>query len=170
MRDGFLETTLRKQHVRQKPVHGGVGRAHAENALELRRSLGKLPLRNQDATNQLFGGNDVAVLRFSGQSPQLHERFVKLSFKEKLRTQRKARPRIVEHRLPQLDHRLVVISGRNQFRRQLGAGTPVVDQVKTPLLALMCAPAGAPTSKLNVSICGGASASVALAVKLKVWP
>ena len=106
-------------------MHGGVGRAHAENALELRRSLGKLPLRNQDATNQLFGGNDVAVLRFSGQSPQLHERFVKLSFKEKLRTQRKARPRIVEHRLPQLDHRLVVISGRNQFRRQLGAGTPV---------------------------------------------
>ncbi len=35
---------------------------------------------------------------------------------------------------------------------------------------MICAPDGAPASMLKARICGGASASVALAVKLKVWP
>ena len=34
----------------------------------------------------------------------------------------------------------------------------------------MLAPAGAPAARLNVSICGGWSVSVALTVKLNVWP
>jgi hypothetical protein len=38
--------------------------------------------------------------------------------------------------------------------------------VKTPVVALMLAPAGAPASRLKVSVLAGRSASVALASKL----
>src|SRR5260370_31158349 len=43
-------------------------------------------------------------------------------------------------------------------------------QAKTPLVALMVAPAGAPGSSVNVSVLAGMSASVAMAVKLSRLP
>src|SRR5208283_5203167 len=54
--------------------------------------------------------------------------------------------------------------------RILVAGALVGVQLNCPLTGPMVAPAGAPEPRLKVSVWGGKSASVALAVRLRVWP
>jgi hypothetical protein len=51
----------------------------------------------------------------------------------------------------------------------LGACAGLGVQVNTPA-PVMFAPSGAPVSRLKVSVCAGKSASLALFVKVKVWP
>src|SRR4051812_50034245 len=52
----------------------------------------------------------------------------------------------------------------------LGTGALAVGQVNAPVPGTMLAPEGAPGSRLNTSTCGGLCASLAVAVKLSVWP
>src|SRR5687767_12333344 len=52
----------------------------------------------------------------------------------------------------------------------LGVCCGVGVQVNNPLAAPMAAPDGMIPSRLNDSVCGGASASAAAAVKLNIWP
>src|SRR5881396_359114 len=47
---------------------------------------------------------------------------------------------------------------------------PETVQLKTPLFGLIVAPAGAPAARLKSSKFAGKSESVALAVKVTVWP
>src|SRR5438552_9688258 len=50
------------------------------------------------------------------------------------------------------------------------ADGPKTVQLKTPLFGLIVAPAGAPAPRLKNSVFVGKSESVAVAVKLTVWP
>src|SRR5688572_24232522 len=75
---------------------------------------------------------------------------------------------IVNERL-ELSGRTPLSVTRTVMLLVLGACAREGVQVKSPP-AVMAAPLGKPASRLKLKVCGGTSASVAVAVKLEVWP